>query len=53
MAHITSVSYVITISKIIKNDSSEELSVDEFESNIEVVAQELVGAGLIVEVVKS
>ena len=52
MAQIASVSYVITVSKMIKNDSNDSVSVDEFETSLEAIAQELVGDTHLVEVVK-
>jgi hypothetical protein len=53
MAQIASVSFVITVSKIIKNDSNDPVVVTEFESSLEAIAQELVGSTFLVEVIKA
>jgi hypothetical protein len=53
MAQIASVSYVITVSKMVKNDSNDSVSVDDFETSLEAIAQELVGDAHLVEVIKA
>lgn len=54
MAQVQSESIVITFSKLVKAGSKEEsLTNDETVAALEQVAQELVAAGIVVEVVKA
>lgn len=53
MAKIVYASYVITVSKVVKDSSDEEISFDAFEASLESITQELVGDAHLVEVIKA
>jgi hypothetical protein len=55
MAKIISENIVITFSKILKDNESDSISVidSEIQAALEQVTQELVGPGIVVEVVKA
>lgn len=52
MAKIQSETVTIKLSKLVKDSDvgHDQLASDDFESNLEAIVQELVGAGVIVEI---